>query len=255
MRKTNGFSLIELMVAMAVLTIIATVAVPKVQVWNARNRGLKAVMELLSDFSKARSVAGYTIVNSSGAAFKIPVNVEEEETSDDDDTSGSGKMEVFVGVRSQTAIVFRKKEYGIYQKTSMAAADWTASKSVMLKRNLLADNVTIERVNETMYPASNTTSFESLLAFTSNGMLKEGTDDKIITSIGGNDADKCGNKKALQNVVLSAVIRSKISSGGKESIWYRLNIDRNGDYTICTQFTESESFNFKEKGDPLDGYL
>lgn len=253
MRKTNGFSLIELMVAMAVLTIIATVAVPKVQVWNARNRGLKVVMELLSDFSKARSVAGYTIVNSSGAAFKIPVNVEEEETSDDDDTSGSSKMEVFVGVRSQTAIVFRKKEYGIYQKTSMAAADWTPSKSVMLKRNLLADNVTIERVNETMYPASNTTSFESLLAFTSNGMLKN-TDDKIITGIGGNDADKCGNKKALQNVVLSAVIRSKISSDG-ESIWYRLNIDRNGDYTICTQFEKSESFNFKEKGDPLDGYL
>ncbi len=255
MRKTNGFSLIELIVAMAILTIIATVAVPKVQVWNARNRGLKVVMELLSDFSKARSVAGYTIVNSSGAAFKIPVNIppEEDETSDDDDLSGGGDMEVFVGVRSQTAIVFRKREYGIYQKTSMAVTDWTSSKSVMLKRNLLADNVTIERVNETMFPPSNSTGFTSLLAFTSNGRLK-GLDDKIINSVGGDDEDKCGNKTSLQNVVLSAVIRSKISSGSSESIWYRLNINGNGDYTICTQFAK-DAFDFKTKGDPLDGYL
>ena len=116
MRKTNGFSLIELMVALGVLTIIATVAVPKVQVWNARNRGLQAVVEILSDFSKARSIAGYTVVgDETNGKIEIPVDV---------DNASAGTMPVYIGVRLQTAMVFRAHEYAIYQKDTMTVDDW-----------------------------------------------------------------------------------------------------------------------------------
>jgi len=241
----KGFSLIELIVAMAIVTILATVAVPKVQIWNARNRGLKTVMEILSDFSKARSVAGYTIVSQEDS-LQIPINSEIED---------SEKMTVYMGVRSQTAIVFRKNEYGIYQKKSMATNDWGGAGSTLLKRNILAKNVSIEKVNQTMDPPANTTGFDALLIFTSNGKVKS-TSGSIIDGVGSTSTDKCSDgKSSLNKLVLSAVIRSKISDSGADSIWYRLNIDKNGNYTICTDFTSNGSYNFAEKGNPLDGYL
>ncbi|HPA57221.1 MAG TPA: prepilin-type N-terminal cleavage/methylation domain-containing protein, partial [bacterium] len=59
--KFKGFTLIELMVVLAIIIIIATASVPKIQEWTARNRGNQAVSQLISDFTKARSIAGYTV--------------------------------------------------------------------------------------------------------------------------------------------------------------------------------------------------
>lgn len=234
MRKTKGFSLIELMIAMGVLTIIATVAVPKVQVWNARNRGLQAVMELLSDFSKARSVAGYTIVGNDGNnKIEIPVDV---------DNPGGAKMPVYMGIRRQTAMVFRKSEYGIYQKQSMTST-WNAANSLMLKSNKLLNTVTVERINGLATP-SDPTAFNNntILNFTSNGKIRS-SGGAIISS--GQASDQCGsgdNKKiSLEQVVFSAIIRSKITASGDDSIWYRVNMDQRGDYTVCTLFSSSSS--------------
>ena len=229
-RKTKGFSLMELMIAMAILTIIATIAVPRVQVWNARNRGLQAVMELLSDFSKARSVAGYTIVGNDGSdKIEIPVDV---------DNPTGDKMAVYMGLRRQTAMVFRKSEYGIYQKQSMSAT-WSNANSSMLKNNKLLNTVTVEKINSLQTP-TDTSSFDILLNFTSNGKIKN-KNGAIISS--GQASDQCGtgdNKKiTLKQVVFSAVLRSKISLSGDDSIWYRVNIDQRGDYTICTLFSSS----------------
>ena len=234
MRKTNGFSLIELMIALGILTIIATVAVPKVQVWNARNRGLQAVMELLSDFSKARSIAGYTIVGNDDGTNKIDIPI--------DINNPDKTMPVYMGVRRQTAMIFRKSDYGIYQKQTMTST-WDTS-ATMLKLNKFLETVTVERVNSTE-PSSQSGSFDtSILAFTSNGRLMEYSTDAGAagTIISSSQADdQCGSRKLLQNVVFSAIIRSKITLSGNDSIWYRLNIDQRGDYTICTLFTSSDT--------------
>lgn len=232
MRKTKGFSLIELMIALGVLTIIATVAVPKVQMWNARNRGLQTVMEIISDFSKARSVAGYTIVGNDGSdKIEIPVDVDHPEGT---------KMPVYMGIRRQTAMVFRKSEYGIYQKQSMTGT-WTGANSSMLKKNKLLNTVTLERVNNLQTP-TDLSDFTILLNFTSNGKIKSSA-GAIISS--GAAVDQCGtgdNKKTmLKQVVFSAILRSKISMYGEDSIWYRVNIDQRGDYTVCTLFSSSST--------------
>lgn len=229
--KKNGFSLIELMVAMGVLTILATISVPKVQMWNARNRGLKTVMELLSDFSKARSVAGYTVVGSTEDTLSIPTNVEDPE---------STPMPVYMGVRRQTALVFRKSEYAIYQKKSMDTSTWDAT-ALMLKKNTLLNTITIENVNGD----TSLTDFNTLLNFNSNGMIK--TKGGYLMSV--QDDSQCGNtvsSKTLPFVVFSAIIRSRISLDSNDSIWYRLDIDKRGEYSICTLFSSKPSVNYSD---------
>jgi len=243
-RKTNGFSLIELMIAMGILTVIATVAVPKVQVWNARNRGLQTVMELISDFSKARSVAGYTVVGSSNNSINIPVNIS-------DDSEGAATMPVYMGVRRQTAMVFRKSEYAIYQKQSMDTSTWDAT-AVQLKKNMLLDTVTIESVNGGT-PSSNVASFATALNFTSTGMLKKSTGEFY----GNQSTGLCGDvsERYLPKIVFSVVIRSRVSSSGNDSIWYRLDIDQRGEYSVCTVFKEASSISntdFANNGVMLD---
>ena len=232
MRKTNGFSLLELMIALGILTIIATVAVPKVQVWNARNRGLQAVMELLSDFSKARSVAGYTVVGTGNNSINIPVNV-------DDNSETATTMPVYMGVRRQTAMVFRNSEYAIYQKQSMDTSTWDAAAALMLKENKLLNTITIEKVNGNNVENSG---FANLLNFNSNGKIK--TKSGLLVSNADPKSGQCGgavSAQTLPNIVFSAIIRSKISTGSKDSIWYRLDIDQRGEYSICTLFSDKPS--------------
>lgn len=238
MRKTNGFSLIELMIALGILTIIATVSVPRVQVWNARNRGLQTAMELISDFSKARSVAGYTVVgDKTHGKIDIPVKIDDEE---------AGSMPIYMGIRRQTALMFRKTEYAIYQKESMDNT-WNEN-AVLLKKNVLMDNITIETVNGSDAPAVST-SFAPAgrFTFTSTGKLKN-ADNEVITS--GKSSRTCGSdsQRYLQNVILSAVLRSKIPGSG-DSIWYRVDIDQRGEYAICTAFNSTD---FQNDGILLD---
>lgn len=230
-RKTKGFSLIELMIAMGVLTIIATVAVPKVQVWNARNRGLQAVMELLSDFSKARSVAGYTVVgDDTNGVIKIPVKVNDETGEPE-----GGEMNVYLGIRLQTAIVFGLHEYSIYQKKDMenTAASWQTS--TLLKKNLFLDTVSIEAVNND----TDNEGFSRRLVFNSNGVVKTKADAFPSLTPG-----KCGGSdNHLKQLVMSAVVRSKISGTASDAIWYRIDVDKSGEYFVCTAFSDSSSYN------------
>ena len=223
-RKTKGFSLIELMVAMGVLTILATVAVPKVQMWNARNRGLQAVMEIISDFSKARSVAGYTVVgDDTNGVIKIPVKV-------DDDTGESvgGDMNVYLGIRLQTAMIFGLHEYSIYQKKDLENTVDKWQQATLLKKNLFMDSISIEAVN-----GSTDTDFKRRLVFNSNGVVKDNLD--AFPSL---TPAKCGNAdNHLKHLVMSAVVRSRIGNSGSEAIWYRIDIDKTGEYFVCTAFS------------------
>ena len=235
MRKTKGFSLMELMIALAILTIIATVAVPRVQVWNARNRGLQTVMEIISDFSKARSIAGYTVVgdNTSGV-IKIPVKV-----NDSTGESEGGTMDVYLGLRLQTAIVFGLHDYSIYQKKDMENTTASWQESTLLKKNLFPDSVSIESVNGSNDSA---TAFLRRLVFSSNGIVKGSLDE--FPSITPTDCGNVENLKAnpLKQIVMRTVVRSKISDSGSDSIWYRIDIDKSGEYFVCTAFSDIPSY-------------
>ena len=254
-RKTNGFSLLELMIALGVMTLIATISVPKVQVWNARNRGLQTAMELISDFSKARSVAGYTVAtNDSSGVINIYKQIPDDEETDDSD-DGDNKMPVYMGVRRQTAMVFRKSEYAIYQKQSADTSSWDAT-ALLLKRNSLLNTVSLESVNGGE-PSDEVTDFDTVLNFTSTGMLKDSI-GQFYSDKGNQSSGRCGSDvtaRYLPNIIFSATIRSKVSMSGNDSIWYRVDIDQRGEYAICTLFKSAASVSdndFSNNGVMLD---
>lgn len=227
MRK-RGFSLIEVLIAMGILTIIATVAVPKVQVWNARNRGLQSVMELISDFSKAKSVAGYTVaVSSDSGTITIPAG-------------GTDTMNIYMGIRRQTAMVFGKSEYAIYQKDSMDTTSWDNT-ALLLKKNVLLDTVTLEYVNKKTTAAS-VSNFDgsTILNFTSTGKIKDINGTLIDSSQSDGTCGPGVPARYLQKILFSVILRSRISKGENDSIWYRVDIDQRGEYSVCTVFSSEE---------------
>lgn len=205
--KFKGFTLIELMVVLAIIVIIATASVPQVQVWIARNRGNQAVSQLISDFSKAKSIAAYTVNDSTVNIAGNPVKM---------------------GVRPETAIVFRNTFYTILQKTDLSAA-WDENANEIVKRVQLPLNVHLEQVNSGV--ASDTLASTTKVIFTSTGRVKSGSTNLIIDNLGV--THDCGGVNSPINgrIVFTATLRSIINS--TNALWYLIDVAESGEYAVC----------------------
>ncbi|HQO92317.1 MAG TPA: prepilin-type N-terminal cleavage/methylation domain-containing protein, partial [bacterium] len=184
--KFKAFTLIELMIVLAIIVIIATASVPQVQVWIARNRGNKAVAQIISDFLKAKSVANYTV---------------------NDTNVTIGAENVQIGVRPEIAMMFRKNRYFILQRNDTSAA-WSENDD--LKTIELERNVFIEFVNGS---PTNLAGDTPTLVFTSTGKLKQTSDNKIVNPAAVPDFS-CGsslNSPLDGKKVFYAVLRTVVN--------------------------------------------
>lgn len=224
--RFKAFSLIELMVVLAVITIIATASVPQVQIWTARNRGVQAVSQIISDFSKARSIAGYTVVSDLG---KI-----EYESGEDAN----------IGVRLQTAIMYRESNYSILQRSSMITSGWSDVAGDVLKKTILPRDVVIKNVNK--FTTSDDHSFTPVITITSNGKIRNKDYELIL----GSPGEECaGVQSPINNKVLVVVLTSTVRGSTTNNIWYRIEIDQTGEYFVCTAFgSGGDSPDFKDTG-------
>lgn len=222
--RFKAFSLIELMVILAIITIIATASIPQVQMWTARNRGIQAVSQIISDFSKTRSIAGYTVVSDLGRI--------EYESGED----------AYIGIRLQTAIMYRKSNYSILQKSSMITADWSDDiAGDVLKKTVLPKDVTIEVVNSSSTSDSNSNT--PVITITSNGKIK----DKNSQLIHGSSGEECaGLQSPINNKVLVVLLKSMVGGSTTNGIWYRVEIDQTGEYFVCSVFGINNAPDFND---------
>lgn len=211
--KFKGFTLLELMVVLAIIVIIATASVPQIQVWIARNRGNQAVAQLISDISKAKSISGYTV-------------------NDNRD---------YIGQRPETAIMIRKTGYSIIQRTDMNAGAWTdvpGAANTILKKVSLPLRVRLHYVNneETIDSAG---MYSPTIVLTSSGRFKNGSDNTLVVDgIGG--GVMCNGVASPLNGkrVFIAILQSIIDDSG--GIWYLIEMDQAGEYAVCST-TDVES--------------
>ncbi len=204
--KFKGFTLIELMVVLAIIVIIATASVPKIQVWIARNRGNQAVSQLISDISKAKSISGYTV----------------NDTKD------------YIGQRPETAIMLRKTRYSIIQRTNMNAGAWEdvhvpAAGKFILKTVSLPMRVHLDFVNSE--PTSDSSSSPTIV-LTSSGRFKSGADNTLFSNIGGTISCNGVNSPLNGKRVFIGVLRSTIDED--DEIWYLIEMDQTGEYAVCS---------------------
>lgn len=217
MTERKGFTLIELMVVLTIIVIIATASVPQIQLWIGRNRGLSAIATIISDFSKAKAMAAYSMT----------VNTD---SLDADSNLQRSKL--------TTAIMFRKTSYSILQQSGTAA--W--HELGPLKFSKIPLNVSIESVNTGA--TSDNPGQSPTLIFTSTGRLKQ-TNGALVPFGAGLGNLKCGALDSPLNGrrVFVSIMNSRVDDS--HYIWYRVEIDTAGEYFICMDLSGSTEPNFE----------
>lgn len=226
MRK-NGFTLIELMVVLAIIMILATASVPQIQLWTARNRGATAVSQIISDFSKAKSIAAYSVgtLDTTGATGFY--------------TGGK-----YTRVRPETAIMFRTSSYSILQRTNTAIA-WQDTPP--LKRTALPLRVSVVSINAG--PTNDSSGASATLILTSTGRVKK-IDNSLVQLGASMGAMKCGDVDSPLNNrrVFGAIMKSDIDVDGTKALWYQVEIDTAGEIFVCVEPSSSGQPNFQGAG-------
>ena len=211
MMRRKGFTLIELMVVLGIITIIATASVPQIQLWTARNRGVQAVSQIISDFSKAKSIA-ITITKQQ----QLPVEL-------------AGAY-VF-GSRPQIALFFEQDRYYIIQRDGMKQDGWIASSDKIIKMVSLPRNIVLQKVNDQSVSAG------IPLVITSAGRLKK-NDGSFVAPVNNVTYMRCGDQDSELKGTSIFMLTLKLAVSGANSLWYRLEIGQGGEYFICSSSVE-----------------
>ncbi len=239
----KAFTIIELMICLAVVSILAGAAVPQVRLWNARNRGLDAVTSIIADYSKARSVANYIVVEPS-ASDGTQITYSE-------DFSGLASQ-VHIGKRPQIALKFDGdgKSYSILQK-NRSGDNWSSASVVKLKTTELPSGVNIKKI------FFNPIASNDLFFFSPDGRLMVGnatgqggtaTNEAFNLSVSSLGCGGSGTIRQTTELVLQA--ESKVEDG--KYISYRIDFNTLGAYHVCVvHHNTSGSADFRTNGELL----
>jgi prepilin-type N-terminal cleavage/methylation domain-containing protein len=214
--ETKGFSFIELIVVLAIITMLATFSVPQVNLWVAQNRARKAVVQLVGDFNRARILASGTSVL---------------------------KTDEMISRRPLTALHFpNSQSYRIIQRLGTNLAGWGASAGdVIIRSSDLHHSLSIVSVNAVATGANNA------IIFTPSKQIMN-TGRAIITTVNDSSTEKCGDlDNPLKDTrVFQVILKSDITE--TVSMFYYINIGPGGEYYVCS----NDTTNFASGGRELD---
>ena len=211
--KNRGFSLLELIVVLLIITLLATFSVPQVQVWAAQNRAKKSIVQLIGDISKTKNIAVNTSI----------VKTDENITR-----------------RPLTAIVFKEDSYSIMQREGTSLSGWGGSSDVVIRNTQLHNNIKFLTVN------GNGIDTSPVIVFTSTGQVKNTSNTVIAPTDFA--SQQCGGEDSplKDSKIFQTVLEVAISDTA--TIYFYIEIGPSGEYFVCT----NDSTTFSSGGKEID---
>lgn len=213
-KATKAFSLLELIIVMAVISIIMGAAAPGVDKWVARYRAQAFISTLVSDFAEAKilATAGGSHRNSTSATSSDPFN---------------------------TAIRFTPTEYQIITRSFAPVGniswDPALANNALVKRVPYPRGVVVNDIRSTFnsgtapITTSDSVEVKPAYIFLSTGIMQNGVSKKTLTA---KSADFCGSGRTLPPATMSVnVIANQDLS--ETQAFYRVNLNPDGTYGVC----------------------
>lgn len=204
MRTTKGFTLIELMVTLAIIALAARLSMPKVNEWMARQQAKQLASQLIADFSKARILAGNTYIPDNDSTHLTVL--------------GTGS------VSNQAALFFQnlngRSTYWVLTRNSTVTGTWHPSSDPVVRQMTLPGRILLTRVNGSDMSNAQT------VAFTSSGRAKTATNSLVTLS-----TVTCGGVASPVNATLRVDFRANVNS--TTDLFYSVSINNFGEYQVC----------------------
>lgn len=207
MRTSNAFTLIELMVTLAVIAIIATLSMPKVEEWVARQQARLFISQLIADYSKARTLAGSYFIH--------------------DASTGSGAR------TNQAALYFQNangtSSYSLLTRNNGSTAGWPAD-SILVRKTSLPSRLSLKVVHASAMSENST----AVIALTSAGIALDGNGK----ALSGSWMVPCGGKNSNKRYSTQIEFRAAVHS--TNYLYYRVELNPIGEYRVCVMFNTTD---------------
>ena len=217
-RPKKAFSLLELMIVMAVISILMAAAAPGVDRWVSRYRAHNFFAQLISDMASTRLLA-------------YSSRITQTTTSDADSTTQY----------SQSAIRFTNTNYVIMQRsTPQSGSTWNPAENYnrVIKTVNYPQNITLTQVKLQLFDATAaniyTDSGTPTIFFTPTGAMGDGMStaaSNMVKSTG----EICGDVDGAPAPTHPASFHAQFTVVPKLGIpiYYEIHIDQEGTYALC----------------------
>ena len=213
----KGFSLLELIIVLVIITMLATFSVPQVNMWVAQHRARKSIAHLLADFNRARS-------------FAMTASVE--------------KQNEMITRRPVIALEFTSDSHRLIQRLDSSLSNWgSLATDTLIRRTNVQHNVDILRVN------GSELSSPVVLLFTSSGQVKNtsGAGGTVLIPSMITNTNCGGDESPIKEIAISnIVLESRVSDS--VSMFYYIEIGPNGESFVCM----NETTEFSSGGKVVD---
>ncbi|HOW50446.1 MAG TPA: prepilin-type N-terminal cleavage/methylation domain-containing protein [bacterium] len=210
----RAFTIVELMVVIALISVTAVLSMPRVNEWIARQQAKRVISQLITDYSKAVALSSKSTMHTS--------------------TGGS--------YTNRAAIYFQnadgKHAYSILLRNNGSNASWSMNDPVV-KFVRLPGRVSFTNINETSFGSTAATA----ISFTSTGIALDNANTMLNLKSFYDVPSNCGGQTSNKKYSARIDLRADISDS--KALFYRVEINQFGEYRICASFGDA---NFASNG-------
>lgn len=207
----RGFTIIELMVVLALIGLVSYLSIPRVEEWIARQQARQFISQFISDFSKAVTIS--RINQNVGGTM----------------TSGSAITRAAIYVNFNNP-----RRYYVLTRTQQGdtPVNWNPANDNVLKEVNLSGRLQI-------YDVNHVNSGTAVLQFTPSGQVRNVVGNPIAPS-----QENCGTQSSNKLYHAQVVLRADLYFS--QPLFYRIEVNTLGEYRVCMSLGNNT---FTETGD------